>query len=97
MYKRQGYVVEETMILPDEAKALKAQLIRMADGRQVNLVPVSYTHLDVYKRQGQPHPVAGSTELAVHRCNKADAAPVSYTHLDVYKRQPQHRAVPERL
>ena len=33
-----GYVVEETMILPDEAKALKAQLIRMADGRQVNLV-----------------------------------------------------------
>ena len=26
------------MILPDEAKALKAQLIRMADGRQVNLV-----------------------------------------------------------
>ena len=33
-----GYVVEETMILPDEARALKAQLIRMADGRQVNLV-----------------------------------------------------------
>ena len=55
-------LVEETMILPDEAKALKAQLIRMADGRQVNLVlttggtgfsprAVSYTHLDVYKRQ----------------------------------------------
>ena len=33
-----GYVVEETMILPDEAKALKTQLIRMADGHQVNLV-----------------------------------------------------------
>ena len=33
-----GYVVEETMILPDEAKALKAQLIRLADGRQVNLI-----------------------------------------------------------
>lgn len=33
-----GYVVEETMILSDEARALKAQLIRMADGRQVNLV-----------------------------------------------------------
>ena len=33
-----GYVVDETMILPDEARALKAQLIRMADGRQVNLV-----------------------------------------------------------
>ena len=26
------------MILPDEAKALKAQLIRLADGRQVNLI-----------------------------------------------------------
>ena len=33
-----GYVVEEAMILPDEAKALKAQLIRLADGRQVNLI-----------------------------------------------------------
>ena len=33
-----GYVVEETMLLPDEAKALKAQLIRLADGRQVNLI-----------------------------------------------------------
>ena len=33
-----GYKVEETMILPDEAKALKAQLIRLADGRQVNLI-----------------------------------------------------------
>ena len=33
-----GYVVEETMILPDETKALKAQLIRLADGRQVNLI-----------------------------------------------------------
>ena len=26
------------MLLPDEAKALKAQLIRLADGRQVNLI-----------------------------------------------------------
>ena len=33
-----GYVVEETMLLPDEVKALKAQLIRLADGRQVNLI-----------------------------------------------------------
>ncbi|WP_423404713.1 molybdopterin-binding protein [Faecalibacterium prausnitzii] len=33
-----GYKVEETMILPDETKALKAQLIRLADGRQVNLI-----------------------------------------------------------
>ena len=48
---------------------------------------VSYTHLDVYKRQGlvdahYPHrPSAGrDPPHEIHR-------PVSYTHLDVYKRQ----------
>ena len=59
------------------------------------LKPVSYTHLDVYKRQGirrmrfidEIHTLvgAGAAEGAI------DAAsilkPVSYTHLDVYKRQ----------
>ena len=41
--------------------------------------PVSYTHLDVYKRQAPrsaPHTLA-------------QFEPVSYTHLDVYKRQLQ--------
>ena len=33
-----GYKVEETLLLPDEAAALKAQLIRLADDRQVNLI-----------------------------------------------------------
>ena len=33
-----SYKVEETLLLPDEAAALKAQLIRLADGRQVNLI-----------------------------------------------------------
>ena len=33
-----GYKVEETLLLADEAAALKAQLIRLADGRQVNLI-----------------------------------------------------------
>ena len=50
--------------------------------------PVSYTHLDVYKRQGARH------EL-VHETNKEEVFrdiaqwldTVSYTHLDVYKRQ----------
>ena len=46
--------------------------------------PVSYTHLDVYKRQileraaAACHPTPGQA---------AQATPVSYTHLDVYKRQ----------
>ena len=33
-----GYTVEETLLLPDEEAALKAQLIRLADSRQLNLI-----------------------------------------------------------
>ena len=40
------------------------------------LCPVSYTHLDVYKRQP-----------LVRTLQRAWPGPVSYTHLDVYKRQ----------
>ncbi len=36
-----GYEVVETMILPDEPAALKTQLKRLADGRQVDLVVTS--------------------------------------------------------
>ena len=42
--------------------------------------PVSYTHLDVYKRQVQ------DTELMMAG-SVLTVLPVSYTHLDVYKRQ----------
>ena len=54
-------------------------------------IPVSYTHLDVYKRQ------ALNTDLVCDAINTAmrelflqivyGRTPVSYTHLDVYKRQ----------
>ena len=47
--------------------------------------PVSYTHLDVYKRQVQ---VIGK-KIVLYKeqffCRSPE--PVSYTHLDVYKRQ----------
>ena len=55
--------------------------------------PVSYTHLDVYKRQAITHPepnlnlldrflvMMGIQGVPVTICS------VSYTHLDVYKRQ----------
>lgn len=33
-----GYVVEETLLLPDDFNALKAQFLRLADGRQLNLI-----------------------------------------------------------
>ena len=52
--------------------------------------PVSYTHLDVYKRQ------VYNRDCMIHEivCETGSGAPyevtkkaVSYTHLDVYKRQ----------
>ena len=65
------------------------------------LTPVSYTHLDVYKRQGlKPDLVIFldiDPEKALKRKLSIDGGdrlenedisfPVSYTHLDVYKRQ----------
>ena len=65
------------------------------------LWPVSYTHLDVYKRQcsGCCTSGTGNSSLALStrgrnfsgRCRSRKSitalTPVSYTHLDVYKRQ----------
>ena len=62
-----------------------------------SLYPVSYTHLDVYKRQlyfilfaGAPTiaDVYGMPDLALV-IRVLGLVPVSYTHLDVYKRQLQ--------
>ena len=57
---------------------------------------VSYTHLDVYKRQGlfcKSNPTGNKAErinpVPSHPIENARTVfrPVSYTHLDVYKRQ----------
>ena len=62
---------------------------------------VSYTHLDVYKRQGLPHPLRpygchegseGTRGASIYQEYLSKGKPshtkaVSYTHLDVYKRQ----------
>ena len=69
--------------------------------------PVSYTHLDVYKRQvgdggtgilvlDHQHAVdhlVGDALVAVSGDDDIElrAGTVSYTHLDVYKRQVRHR------
>ena len=45
--------------------------------------PVSYTHLDVYKRQKLYKPIKSRYYPIPTNC----VAAVSYTHLDVYKRQ----------
>ena len=49
-------------------------------------VPVSYTHLDVYKRQLEITNDGRETNLEKY-CAPHKMDPVSYTHLDVYKRQ----------
>ena len=61
----------------------------------VTPLPVSYTHLDVYKRQRghcsastSPHDRSGTDWVL------AGSISVSYTHLDVYKRQTQTRRLP---
>lgn len=41
MLEKAGYEVVETMILPDEPERLKRELIRLADGRQVELILTS--------------------------------------------------------
>ena len=56
--------------------------------------PVSYTHLDVYKRQ-TPGRVMDHIRRETLKLSNVqwlvidEADPVSYTHLDVYKRQCQ--------
>ena len=55
--------------------------------------PVSYTHLDVYKRQSQGLPDLREIPSCVggNPKKRTGIVAVSYTHLDVYKRQKQNR------
>ena len=57
---------------------------RLPCGPLDKISAVSYTHLDVYKRQD----FHGDMDFKVGGTRKGiTAIPVSYTHLDVYKRQ----------
>ena len=52
------------------------------------VMPVSYTHLDVYKRQVEKRSIINEFSLAAFVVSASlILRPVSYTHLDVYKRQ----------
>ena len=66
------------------------------DDSEHNLIPVSYTHLDVYKRQVIPKLMLYFSNICVNSITYIfmcpfwlpdNKLPVSYTHLDVYKRQ----------
>ena len=67
-------------------------------------LPVSYTHLDVYKRQAEvythdPRLMEKLEQLAkkhpdqITRKDAHNFTAVSYTHLDVYKRQLLPRSI----
>ena len=61
-------------------------------GYRLTRSPVSYTHLDVYKRQQIPlgfllREPRGILRIKGGTNAHCDFIPVSYTHLDVYKRQ----------
>ena len=57
--------------------------IRRVEGLKDSSGPVSYTHLDVYKRQVQ----TALNDWLGESAQLKYPMPVSYTHLDVYKRQ----------
>ena len=64
MYKRQGYIVSDSeaveflhtkhRITPTEEE-MAAQVVNAGLNIRTNFTPVSYTHLDVYKRQDWMH------------------------------------------
>ena len=100
----------------DDARAAEAEVVLQRDLRvlhltfaggasklphQLSALAVSYTHLDVYKRQ-VPADLNGAREVNSTRPSEAELncadesircevnesnSAVSYTHLDVYKRQ----------
>ena len=87
MYKRQLKKRGELDDLPELVKfgeALEAASLQTLNDGIMTKDPVSYTHLDVYKRQGRGRAVH---ECQEHPAGAQDHPPVSYTHLDVYKRQ----------
>ena len=97
------YLTPADCLVLNDSRVLPARIYGVKEGTGAHvefLLPVSYTHLDVYKRQVKPQlrgAAAGSGRLLQREqhapCRVLQAAhgegpvPVSYTHLDVYKRQ----------
>ena len=83
-----GYLEE----LSGEMKSDEKNGVRLFfDNPQATYIPVSYTHLDVYKRQIRQNADwarYGRIHISIVMIRKScNPVSVSYTHLDVYKRQ----------
>ena len=87
-----------------EPPAALAKALQTRESEVRTQEAVSYTHLDVYKRQPQRRSVLTQNQSLPHHPGSSPAprrqsdgaapwpGPVSYTHLDVYKRQTWVRA-----
>ena len=87
---------DECRQVHDAYARLRNPLVMHLHRRCHPLETVSYTHLDVYKRQGS---LSGTDVLVMWKMaffyvlrfdldhELSDVGSVSYTHLDVYKRQ----------
>ena len=85
--------IERVTAAPDGSPFARRIDLGSYDNPNFSVTPVSYTHLDVYKRQRHPRLLRrGSRKPAQRggahgRVQRQALHPVSYTHLDVYKRQ----------
>ena len=79
-----------------ETRGLLCVIDALRDDGSKTALAVSYTHLDVYKRQVKlvnpmfgaiAHVTFGNSAEVDWYIKADDLVPVSYTHLDVYKRQ----------
>ena len=95
-------IVSKSVVCAQVAKACTCSLLASANicalrqrfNTAAFTAPVSYTHLDVYKRQSECSVKVDEESFASFvivdgegKIESDDTMPVSYTHLDVYKRQ----------
>ena len=88
MYKRQEVGDIDWQRMLDDLASVPGNFTK--ENLQHDIDTVSYTHLDVYKRQTPPCTQSVHTEEERHETSARYSlirGPVSYTHLDVYKRQ----------
>ena len=83
-------IVDETFMEFVEEEE-KYSLVKYVEKYPNLFIPVSYTHLDVYKRQELDNIISNNDDRTILICSHGgtirNIITVSYTHIDVYKRQ----------